>query len=82
MSEKHFSIDCDPDGLREVANRMGTLKDHLDTKAGTVKGTPGEIGDGWTGDAATSIKQEITGLGTHMSGFADKLQPVIAGLRE
>ncbi len=81
MSEKHFSIDCDPDGLREVAHRMGTLKDHLDTKAGTVKGTPGEIGDGWTGDAATSIKTEMTGLGTHMGGFADKLQPVIAGLR-
>lgn len=81
MGEKHFSLDCDPDGLRDVANRMGTLKDHLDTKAGTVKGTPGEIGDEWTGDAATSIKQEMTGLGTHMGGFADKLQPVIAGLR-
>ncbi len=78
---KHFTLDVDPDGLRQVATRLGTLKSHIETKARTVKGTPGEIGDSWTGAAATSIKDEMTGLGTAMDRYGDKLQPAIEALR-
>ena len=81
MSDKHFTLDIDPDGLRGVATHLATLKNHIHTKAGTVKGTPGEIGDSWTGDAATSIKAEMTGLGTLMDRYDDKLQPAIENLR-
>lgn len=81
MTDKHFTLDIDPEGLRTVATRLGTLKGHIDDKATTVTGTPGEIGDSWSGDAAASIKQEMTGLGTQMGRYADKLPPAIAALR-
>ena len=81
MSDKHFTLDIDPDGLRSVATKLSTLKNHIETKAGTVKGTPGDIGDSWTGEAATSIKNEMTGLGNLMDRYGDKLQPAIEKLR-
>ena len=81
MSDKHFILDIDPDGLRDVAARLATLKNHVETKAATVKGTPGEIGDSWTGDAATAITSEMTGLGSLMDRYGDKLQPAIEKLR-
>jgi WXG100 family type VII secretion target len=81
VSDKHFTLDIDPDGLRSVATKLSTLKSHIETKAGTVKGTPGDIGDSWTGDAATSIKSEMTGLGKTMDRYGDKLQPAIEKLR-
>lgn len=81
MTDKHFTLDIDPDGLRGVATRLVTLKHHIETKAATVKGTPGEIGDSWTGAAATSVTDEMTGLGALMDRYGDKLQPAVEALR-
>ncbi len=81
MTDKHFTLELDPDGLRDVATRMGTLEGHLETKAARVKGTPAEIGESWSGAAATAIKEEMTGLGTQMARHAGKLHPAIGALR-
>lgn len=81
MSDKHFTLDIDPEGLRSVATKLATLKNHIETKAATVKGTPGDIGDSWTGEAATSVKHEMTGLGNVMDTYGDRLQPAIEKLR-
>ncbi len=77
---QHFSLDIDPEGLRSVARRMAELKSHLAGKGRTVGATPADIGDAWTGRAATRVKQEMAGLGVHMGRFAEDLQPAIEGI--
>ena len=64
MSDKHFTLDIDPDGLRSVATKLATLKSHIETKAGTVKGTPGDIGDSWWGESVTaqSVVEQLNAL--------------------
>jgi uncharacterized protein YukE len=70
----HFSLDVDPGAVREASRMVGTLAAHVETKAHAVSSTPGEIGGEWTGHAATAIKAEMTGLGSHMDGFAEHLR--------
>ncbi|NUR09840.1 MAG: WXG100 family type VII secretion target [Nocardioidaceae bacterium] len=69
----HYHLDIHPDDLRKASKALNRLAEHSDTKGKTVTGTPGEIGDQWTGKAATSIKAEMTGLGQTMTGFVAKL---------
>lgn len=64
----HFTLDIDPDSLKTTKKWVTDLSTHLTTKGGTVAGTPDEIGDDWTGAAATSIKGEMTALGEEMKG--------------
>ncbi len=59
----HYSIDVDPQPLRHVQRAYSTLSNHLHTKGGQARQTPGDIGDDWTGWAATSVKGEMTALG-------------------
>lgn len=77
---EHYSVDIDPGLVHEASRLLSTLTSHLETKAGRVTGTPAEIGDQWTGAAATSIKAEMTGLGGHMNGFADDLRSTKAAV--
>jgi hypothetical protein len=76
MADDHFTLDIQPDVLRGVETRLGTLADHLKTKGTTVAGTPGEIGNQWTGTAADTIKTEMTGLGELMKGFSTKVEAI------
>jgi uncharacterized protein YukE len=69
----HYHLDIHPDDLRKASKTVSRLAEHCDAKGRTVTGTPGEIGDQWTGQAATSIKAEMTGLGRVMTGFVAKL---------
>lgn len=62
----HYSLDVDPDGLKLAKDWIGSLGNHLHSKGSTIAGTPAEIGDQWTGEAATSITGEMSGLGTLM----------------
>jgi len=82
----HFSLDVDPDSLKLAREWFGSLSNHLSTKATTISGTPGEIGEQWTGEAATSIKGEMTGLGDLMASplasDATAIATAIQGLEE
>jgi uncharacterized protein YukE len=69
----HYTLDIHPDDLRRASKAVSRLAEHSDSKGRTVTGTPGEIGDQWTGKAATSIKAEMTGLGHTISAFTAKL---------
>ncbi len=69
----HYTLDLRPDSLRTAAKAVSRLAEHSETKGATVRGTPSEIGDRWTGKAATSIKAEMTALGGHMRSFSEKL---------
>ena len=69
----HYQIDIHPDDLRKASKTISRLAEHCDAKGRTVTGTPGEIGNQWTGQAATAIKAEMTGLGQTMTGFVAKL---------
>lgn len=71
----HFTLDVDPDSLKTTKKWLTDLSTHLTTKGGTVATTPEEIGDDWTGTAATSIKGEMTALGEEMKGsYATNLE--------
>lgn len=70
----HFSLDLDPPMLRKVAQFLGEAEGHMKTKAATVTATPGEIGNSWTGEAATSVKAEMTAIGGVMSGGAESFE--------
>ncbi len=82
MADDHFTLDIQPDVLRGVETRLGTLADHLKTKGTTVAGTPGEIGSQWTGTAADTIKTEMTGLGELMKGFSTKVEAISGSRRQ
>ncbi|MBF4161779.1 WXG100 family type VII secretion target [Nocardioides acrostichi] len=81
MTDKHFTLDVNPDMLRSVARDLETLGTELHSQSRKAGGAPGEIGQKWTGQAATSIKTEMTSLGTVLQGFHDKLDGVPAALR-
>ncbi len=59
----HYALDIDPEGLKSAKEWLGSLSNHLHSKGGTITGTPAEIGDQWTGEAADSIMGEMSGLG-------------------
>lgn len=81
MSEKHFTLDIDPEGLRAVATKLGTMAETLGTQAGLVSGTPAEIDNRWTGTAATDIQAEMTALGNHLSTFQTSMGALPEALR-
>lgn len=81
MSEKHFTLDVDPEGLRSAATRLAGLAEALGDRATKVTGTPAEIDNRWTGTAATDIQGEMTALGAHLSAFQTAMADVPAALR-
>jgi hypothetical protein len=70
----HFRLDIDPPMLRKVAQFLGEAEGHMKSKAATVKATPDEIGNSWTGQAATSVKAEMTAIGGVMSGGGESFE--------
>jgi len=68
---QHYTLNLDPQQLRNVAKFLGEAEDHLRTKGTQAGGTPDEIGGQWTGQAATVIKGEMRALGGVMTGGAD-----------
>ena len=69
----HYTLNLDPQLLRNVAKFLGEAEAHLQTKGTQVGGTPDEIGGQWTGEAATAIKGEMSALGGVMTGGAGSL---------
>ena len=78
----HYSLDVQPEQLRATARTLGTLSGHLKTKGTTVSGTPGEIGAGWQGQAADSVKENISALGRQMNRFDDKFHDASEALKD
>ncbi|WP_244929748.1 WXG100 family type VII secretion target [Nocardioides sp. W7] len=81
MSEKHFTLDIDPEGLRSAATKLGNLAETLGGQATKVTGTPGEIANRWTGTAATDIQHEMTALGAHLTSFQTAMAELPEALR-
>lgn len=74
MTVGHFTLDIHPAELRHLAKRFGEAEDHIRTKAEAVSATPSDPDvAAWTGSAASSIKPEMTALGTMMTQFATRL---------
>jgi|GEM_PF-6477652 len=67
----HYTLNLDPQLLRNVAKFLGEAEEHMRTKGTQVSGTPDEIGGQWTGHAATVIKGEMRALGGVMTGGQD-----------
>jgi hypothetical protein len=66
----HFTINANPDQIETAGNGLVELGNHLTTRAGQVKNTPGEIGkDQWSGGARDSVTTEMTALGGQMARF-------------
>ena len=81
MTDKHFTLDIHPSELRAVANQVEDLHEQFGTLRTKAATAPGDIGDGWTGSAATSLKTEMTSLGSVLGTFRSKLDAVPAALR-
>lgn len=78
---EHFQLDVDPEQLRAAARQLSRIAGHLDESGRAARNTPGEIGDQWTGDAAVSIKAEMTALGRTMVGFRGDFEDSAEALR-
>lgn len=81
MSDKHFTLDIHPAELRAAATQVAELHEQLGTLRTQVGAAPGDIGNAWTGSAATSLKGEMTHLSTVLGTFKGKLDGVPAALR-
>lgn len=82
MSEKHFTLDVDPDRLRTVAGEVQELRDHLESKGARTHGFPDDIGEAWTGDTASYVTGEMSALGLLMKWtLAGKLDPLPEAIR-
>lgn len=69
-----FELDVHPEKLRSAARKLRTMADDVAPRGEKVTATPGDIGSSWTGRAARSVKQEMRGLGAHLTRFADDLR--------
>jgi hypothetical protein len=77
----HYTLDIDPDGLKLAKQWIGTVSNNLHSKGATIAGTPAEIGDQWTGEAAVSITGEMSGLGALMkSPLATDLEAIATAI--
>lgn len=82
MSEKHFTLDIDPDRLRTVAGEIEELRDHLETKGTRTRTVPDDVGDAWTGETAIKVKGEMRALGRLMkSTLSGELDPLPEAIR-
>jgi uncharacterized protein YukE len=81
VSDKHFTLDIHPAELRAAATQVAELHEQLGTLRTQVGAAPGDIGNAWTGSAATSLKGEMTHLSTVLGTFKGKLDGVPAALR-
>lgn len=78
---EQFRLDVDVDSLRAAQHGLQRLAEHLATVATTTDRIPADIGDGWTGPAATAMKAELVGLGIQRTGFAPRFHDAAMALR-
>ncbi|QCC76356.1 WXG100 family type VII secretion target [Nocardioides daphniae] len=78
----HFQLDVHPEKLRATARTMDATAETVAAKGTTLSATPDEIGQSWTGDAAASIKGEMTALGGQLQKFAPKFRAAAQALRD
>lgn len=76
----HFTLRVHPENLRDAARKLRALADHCQEQGRQLTATPGSIGDDWTGDSAVTVKAEMTALGGHVSGFAEKFRAAASAL--
>lgn len=69
-----FELDVHPEKLRSAARKLRTMADDVGPRGDKVTAAPDDIGSSWTGGAARSVKQEMRGLGGHLSRFAEDLR--------
>ena len=81
MSDKHFTLHIHPAELRPAATQVAELHEQMGTLRTQVGAAPGDIGNAWTGSAATSLKGEMAHLSTVLGTFRGKLDGVPAALR-
>ncbi len=65
----HFQLDVQPELVRSVKRTYGSIASALEHESGAVAKTPQEIGDAWTGSAATTVKGDMTALSGVLTTF-------------
>lgn len=78
---EQFHLDVDVDSLRAAQNGLQMLSEHLTTVATMTSHVPADVGDGWTGPAATAMKAELAGLSTQTRCFAPKFHDAANALK-
>lgn len=78
---EQFQLDVDVDSLRAAQYGLQRLAEHLATVATTTTRIPADIGDGWTGPAATVMKAELVGLGAQSTRFGPMFDDAAMALR-
>lgn len=76
----HFLLNVDPDLVRETKRHYTKIARALREEQRKVKKTPGEIGDDWIGQAAITVKVDMTALGTMLDDFADDFDDAATAL--
>lgn len=76
----HFTLRVHPENLRDAARKLRALADHCQEQGRQLRSTPDSIGDDWTGDSAVTVKAEMTALGGHVTGFAEKFRAAASAL--
>jgi hypothetical protein len=65
-----FSITADPDAIDASGGGLVELGDHLLTRAGEIRATPGQVPQSsWSGGARNAVMQEIEALGGQAARF-------------
>lgn len=76
----HFELDVDPDSVRAVVRRLRRAAPVLAARATAVGRTPGEVGEQWTGQAATSVLGEMPALSGHLETSSTRQDEAAAAL--
>jgi hypothetical protein len=66
---EQFPLDVDLGSLRLAQKGLLNLAQHLDTVPTRTGRIVADVHDGWTGTAATAMKEELAGLGTQCARF-------------
>ena len=77
----HYQLDVQPELVRAVKRTYAGIAAALDTEATGVKKTPAEIGQAWTGRAASTIKGDMTRLGGLLTTFTGHFETAAGALQ-
>jgi hypothetical protein len=76
----HFQLDVQPDLVRSVKRLYASVASALGDESKAVTKTPQEIGTSWTGQAATSVKGDMTALGGLLTTFQGHFETAVTAL--
>ena len=79
---EQFHLQVDVESLRAAQHGLQRLAEHLATVATTTTRIPADVGDGWTGPAATAMKAELVGLGAQSKRFGPMFGDASMALRK